>query len=101
MRSSLPGGNKISKKVKIKLKKTDSIDGTKVLEALNKYKGLEGDEQEFPIHSYSLSQSAFRLLPPANSNFALINDSMNYPNNHLSATTTEPVTKNFRSKSNS
>lgn len=96
----MPGGNKPSKKVKIKLKKTDSIDGTKVLEALNKYKGLEGDEQEFPIQSYSVSQSAFRLLPPVSSNFALINDSMNYSNNHLSATT-EPVTKNFRSKSNS
>jgi len=98
MRSSL-SGTKVSKKVKIKLKKTDSIDGTKVLEALNKYKGLDGDEQDFPIQSYSVTQSSFRLLPPVSSNFALINDSKNYTNNQLSAT--EPVSKNFRSKSNS
>jgi len=98
MRSSI-SGTKVSKKVKIKLKKTDSIDGTKVLEALNKYKGLDGDEQDFPIQSYSVTQSSFRLLPPVSSNFALINDSKNYSNNQLSAT--EPVSKNFRSKSNS
>jgi len=99
MRSSL-SGNKPSKKVKIKLKKTDSIDGTKVLEALNnKYKGLDGDDQDFSMQNYSVTQSSFRLLPPVSSNFALINDSKTYPNNQLSAT--EPVSKNFRSKSNS
>jgi len=98
-RNSL-SGNKPSKKVKIKLKKTDSIDGTKVLEALSKYNDIDVEDNSFSNFKYSINTSPLNLNSPGNIGLGMtMNETSNFSHSQLSVS--EPVAKNFRSKSNS
>ena len=86
--------------MKIKLKKTDSIDGTKVLEALSKYNDIDIEGDSFSNFKNSINDHSVNVNSPAHYPIGTsLHESATFSNNQLSLG--DPVAKNFRSKSNS
>ena len=88
----------MGKKVKIKIKRADTQDGSKVLEAIYKYKGIESEDQLLQGQQYPLRQSAYHLSSPSKESYSMsITDSTTYIASQFSMS--DALNKNTRSKS--
>ncbi len=87
--------------MKLKIKKTDSLDGTTVLEALSKYKELEPQDKKMPLQRFSTAESTLNYFPTLNPPFEFsIKPPINFTDNQFS-TAADQFEKKYRSKTNS